>query len=69
MYRNLGGEVWPNEVGSDRYGTEAKKEKVSKMEPKELEPKMGSRSLELEVFGDFSLSHPKFYLNCFCWKF
>lgn len=61
--------MWPHEAGSDRCGAQVNKGKVSKMEPKELEPKMGSGSLELQVFGDFSVSHPKFYSNCLCWKF
>lgn len=50
-----GREVWPNEAGSDRWSAEAQEE-VSKMEPKELEPKMGYGSLESEVFGDFNVS-------------
>lgn len=68
MYHNLDRVVRPNEAGNGRCGTEAKKEKVSEMEPKELEPQTGSSSLELQVFGDFYVSHPKFYSNCLCWK-
>lgn len=64
-----GREVWPNEAGSGRCGAGAKKEKVSKMEPTEPEPNLGSSSLELQVFGGFYGSHPKFHLNCLCWKF
>lgn len=48
--------MWPNEAGSDKCRAEAQEEKVSKVEPKELESKMGSNSLELEVFGDFYVS-------------
>lgn len=59
----------PKEAGSERPGGEAQEGKVSKMEPKELEPKMGSSSLELRVFGDFYVSQPKFHSNCLCWKF
>jgi len=33
------GEVWPNKAGSGRCGAKAKKEKVSKMEPKSRNPK------------------------------
>lgn len=48
--------MWPNEVGSDKGRAEAQEEEVSKVEPKELKSKMGSSSLELQVFGDFYVS-------------
>lgn len=64
-----GREVRPKGAGSGGCRAEAKKEKVSKMEPKEPEPKMRSSSLGLQVLRDFCVSHPKFYLNCLCWKF
>lgn len=63
-----GREVWLQEARRERWRGEAQEEEVSKMEPKELEPKMGSSSFELQVFGDFYVSQPKFYSSCLCWK-
>lgn len=60
--------MWLQEARRERRGAEPQEEKVSKMEPKELELKMGSSSFELQVFGDFFVSQPKFYSNCLCWK-
>lgn len=62
-----GREVWLHEARRETWA-EAHEEKVSKLEPKELEPKMGSSSFELQVFGDFFVSQPKCYSNCLCWK-
>lgn len=39
-----GREVWLNEARRERRRAEAQEEKVSKMEPKELEPIMGASS-------------------------
>ena len=42
-----GREVWPNEPGSGRCGAEAKKEKVSKIEPKRARTQNGIQFIRI----------------------